>query len=260
MIFYKPDSNQMVFWQTDRDLISCLRLQVQCRYIGTTVEALVIEVGLVPPPPPVAAPGPLRVELRLANGQCNVKGCVEGWYEGDILWLFSLGSDSGTKLIFLLEQRTWPTAPFTRTPTTPSQRCSGIPCTLRSECWRGLIQTLSWLLEDAGQLLAPTLIVFLSGTCWLMGKCWSDVAVIFYDFYWCYTQSLFLSSCHSCPYRDDRYLTALVPVGPSSGLLYPTHHRRFIFKMFTFVATGNANTAKGGFADPEVMTPLKEKV
>ncbi|XP_049428976.1 zona pellucida sperm-binding protein 4-like [Epinephelus fuscoguttatus] len=52
-------------------------LLVQCRYIGTSVEALVIEVGLVPPPPPVAAPGPLRVELRLANGECHSKGCVE---------------------------------------------------------------------------------------------------------------------------------------------------------------------------------------
>lgn len=60
------------------DFITCLRLLVQCRYIGTSVEALVIEVGLVPPPPPVAAPGPLRVDLRLANGQCDAKGCVEG--------------------------------------------------------------------------------------------------------------------------------------------------------------------------------------
>lgn len=56
-----------------------VRLLVQCRYIGRSVEALVIEVGPVPPLVPVAAPGPLRVELRLANGQCSVKGCVEGW-------------------------------------------------------------------------------------------------------------------------------------------------------------------------------------
>ncbi len=43
------------------------RLLFQCRYSGTSVEALVVEVNSVPPPPPVAAPGPLRVELRLAN-------------------------------------------------------------------------------------------------------------------------------------------------------------------------------------------------
>jgi hypothetical protein len=54
------------------------RLLFQCRYSGTSVEALVVEVNTVPPPPPVAAPGPLRVELRLANGQCVTKGCAEG--------------------------------------------------------------------------------------------------------------------------------------------------------------------------------------
>ncbi|KTF87167.1 hypothetical protein cypCar_00046101, partial [Cyprinus carpio] len=41
------------------------------------VQALVVEVNTIPPPPPVAAPGPLRVELRLANGQCVTKGCAE---------------------------------------------------------------------------------------------------------------------------------------------------------------------------------------
>lgn len=57
----------------------CLcRLLFQCRYSATAVEALVVEVNTVPPPPPVAAPGPLRVELRLANGQCVTKGCAEG--------------------------------------------------------------------------------------------------------------------------------------------------------------------------------------
>lgn len=78
MIFYKPNSAQVVFRLIDKDHISCVSLLVQCRYVGTSVEAVVIEVGLVPPPPPVAAPGPLRVELRLANGQCNAKGCMEG--------------------------------------------------------------------------------------------------------------------------------------------------------------------------------------
>ncbi|XP_056097020.1 zona pellucida sperm-binding protein 4-like [Rhinichthys klamathensis goyatoka] len=57
---------------------SHFELLFQCRYSGTSVEALVVEVNTVPPPPPVAAPGPLRVELRLANGQCVTKGCAEG--------------------------------------------------------------------------------------------------------------------------------------------------------------------------------------
>ncbi|XP_056337247.1 zona pellucida sperm-binding protein 4-like [Danio aesculapii] len=50
----------------------------QCRYSNTAVEALVVEVNAIPPPPPVAALGPLRVALRIANGQCVTKGCAEG--------------------------------------------------------------------------------------------------------------------------------------------------------------------------------------
>uniref|UniRef100_A0A3B4UXJ9 Zona pellucida sperm-binding protein 4 n=1 Tax=Seriola dumerili TaxID=41447 RepID=A0A3B4UXJ9_SERDU len=49
-----------------------------------------------------------------------------------------------------------------------------------------------------------------------------------------------------CPYRDDRYLSSLVPVS-HSGLAFPSHYRRFLFKMFTFV-------------DPSSLVPLKEQV
>ena len=55
-----------------------LRLLFQCRYIGVSVEALVIEVVIEAPLPPVAALGPIRVELLLANGVCTQKGCYEG--------------------------------------------------------------------------------------------------------------------------------------------------------------------------------------
>lgn len=61
------------------------RLLFQCRYSGTTVEALVLEVNPVPPPLSVAAAGPLRVELRLGNGQCHAKGCVEGGSGTDLV-------------------------------------------------------------------------------------------------------------------------------------------------------------------------------
>ncbi|XP_053502849.1 zona pellucida sperm-binding protein 4-like [Ictalurus furcatus] len=50
---------------------------------------------------------------------------------------------------------------------------------------------------------------------------------------------------NGCPYRDDRYLTKLMPVNGMSGLAYPTHYRRFVLKMFTFV-------------DPESMDPMDE--
>ncbi|XP_041097086.1 zona pellucida sperm-binding protein 4-like, partial [Polyodon spathula] len=39
-----------------------------------------------------------------------------------------------------------------------------------------------------------------------------------------------------CPYRDDNYLTSLVPVdAATSRLPNPTHYKRFVLKMFTFV-------------------------
>uniref|UniRef100_A0A3B3SI83 Zona pellucida sperm-binding protein 4 n=1 Tax=Paramormyrops kingsleyae TaxID=1676925 RepID=A0A3B3SI83_9TELE len=38
-----------------------------------------------------------------------------------------------------------------------------------------------------------------------------------------------------CPYQGDKYQTTLVPVDGSSGLPFPTHYKRFIVKMFTFV-------------------------
>ncbi|XP_035520808.1 zona pellucida sperm-binding protein 4-like, partial [Morone saxatilis] len=51
-----------------------------------------------------------------------------------------------------------------------------------------------------------------------------------------------------CPYKDDRYLSAVVPVDYSSPLLeFPSHYSRFIFKMFTFV-------------DPNSLEPLREQV
>lgn len=37
-----------------------------------------MEVNSVPPPVPVAAMGLLRVALKIGNGQCHSKGCVEG--------------------------------------------------------------------------------------------------------------------------------------------------------------------------------------
>uniref|UniRef100_A0A8C5D683 Zona pellucida sperm-binding protein 4 n=1 Tax=Gouania willdenowi TaxID=441366 RepID=A0A8C5D683_GOUWI len=54
-------------------------LSVQCRYVGTTVEALVVEISGLSSPYPVVAPGPLHVELRIANGICNTKGCNDAY-------------------------------------------------------------------------------------------------------------------------------------------------------------------------------------
>ncbi|XP_061750222.1 uncharacterized protein LOC133549102 [Nerophis ophidion] len=52
-------------------------LLFQCRYKGSSVETFIVEVQAIAHPVSVAALGPLNVELRLANGQCHSKGCVE---------------------------------------------------------------------------------------------------------------------------------------------------------------------------------------
>uniref|UniRef100_A0A665URY5 Zona pellucida sperm-binding protein 4 n=1 Tax=Echeneis naucrates TaxID=173247 RepID=A0A665URY5_ECHNA len=167
---------------------SSFELIIQCKYIGTSVEALVIEVGNVPPPPPVAAPGPLRVELRLGNGICISKGCVEG---------YSYYQDAD-----------YPVPKVLRDPVYVEVR----------------------MLERTDPNIVLTL-----------GRCWATCDP--------YPHSLpqWDLLIDGCPYRDDRYLTQLVPVGSSPDILYPTHYRRFIFKMFTFVATSS-------------VIPLREKV
>ncbi|XP_056623588.1 zona pellucida sperm-binding protein 4-like [Triplophysa dalaica] len=171
---------------------SQFELLFQCRYSATAVEALVVEVNTVPPPPPVAAPGPLRVELRLANGQCITKGCAEG----DEAYTSFYGEDE------------YPVTKVLREPVYVEVR----------------------ILERTD----PNLFL-------MLGRCWatstpSPLSLPQWDLL-----------VDGCPYQDDRYLTALVPEVGSSGLQFPTHYKRFIVKMFTFV-------------DPSSLAPLQETI
>ncbi|CAM4688606.1 unnamed protein product [Leuciscus chuanchicus] len=171
---------------------SHFELLFQCRYSGTSVEALVVEVNTVPPPPPVAAPGPLRVELRLANGQCVTKGCAEG----DEAYT-SYYSDAD-----------YPVTKVLREP----------------------VYVEVHILERTD----PNIVL-------MLGHCWATST----------PSPLSLSQwdllVDGCPYQDDRYLTTLVPVAGSSGLQFPTHYKRFVVKMFTFV-------------DPASLAPLQETI
>ncbi|XP_039545962.1 chromatin modification-related protein eaf-1-like isoform X7 [Pimephales promelas] len=171
---------------------SHFELLFQCRYSGTSVEALVVEVNTVPPPPPVAAPGPLRVELRLANGQCFTKGCAEG----DEAYT-SYYSDSD-----------YPVTKVLREPVFVEVR----------------------VLERTD----PNIVLML-GHCWATSTP-SPLSLPQWDLL-----------VDGCPYQDDRYLTTLVPVSGSSGFQFPTHYKRFIVKMFTFV-------------DPSSLAPLQETI
>ncbi|XP_059379869.1 zona pellucida sperm-binding protein 4-like isoform X3 [Carassius carassius] len=164
----------------------------QCRYSGTSVEALVVEVNSVPPPPPVAAPGPLRVELRLANGQCVTKGCADG----DEAYT-SYYSDAD-----------YPITKVLREP----------------------VYVEVHIMERTD----PNIVL-------MLGRCWttstpSPLSLPQWDLL-----------IDGCPYQDDRYLTTLVPVTGSSGLQFPTHYKRFVVKMFTFV-------------DPASLAALQETI
>ncbi|XP_031713589.1 zona pellucida sperm-binding protein 4-like [Anarrhichthys ocellatus] len=161
-------------------------LLFQCRYIGTSVETVVVEVlPLLNPPLPVAGLGPIRVYLKLANGQCSVKGCNEV----DVAYT-SYYTEADYPVAKVLRDSVY------------------VEVHLHEKTDPNLILTL--------------------------GRCWT-------------TTSPNPHSLPQCPYKDDNYLTTLVPVGPSSGLDFPTHYRRFFFKMFTFL-------------DPNSMAPLREQV
>ncbi|XP_026121281.1 zona pellucida sperm-binding protein 4 [Carassius auratus] len=164
----------------------------QCRYSGTSVEALVVEVNSVPPPPPVAAPGPLRVELRLANGQCVTKGCAEG----DEAYT-SYYSDADYPITKVLREPVY------------------VEVHIMERTDPNIVLTLGrcWTTSTPSPLSLPQWDLLIDG----------------------------------CPYQDDRYLTTLVPVTGSSGLQFPTHYKRFVVKMFTFV-------------DPASLAALQETI
>uniref|UniRef100_A0A671XPI7 Zona pellucida sperm-binding protein 4 n=1 Tax=Sparus aurata TaxID=8175 RepID=A0A671XPI7_SPAAU len=171
---------------------SSYELLFQCRYTGISVETLVVEVlPLQDPPLPVAALGPISVHLRLANGQCNTKGCNE--------------VDAAYTSFYT--ETDYPVVKVLRDPV--------------------YVEVL--LLDKTDPALVLTL-----------GHCWTTTSPNPHSLpQW----DILIDGC---PYRDDRYLSQLVPVDASSGLEFPGHFRRFIFKMFTFVDNS--------------MEPLREQV
>nr|BCD71177.1 egg envelope protein [Pantodon buchholzi] len=156
------------------------QLLFQCRYWGADVVAMVAQVNTVPPPLPAAAPGPLRVELRLGRGHCETKGCNE------VAAAYSS----------YYAESDYPVTKVLRQPVFVEVRILG-----RTD---------------------PNIVL-------LLGKCWatstpSPVSLPQWQLL-----------VRGCPYPEDKYLTTLVPVDASSGLPFPTHYKRFIVRMFTFV-------------------------
>uniref|UniRef100_A0A3Q3X0V3 Zona pellucida sperm-binding protein 4 n=1 Tax=Mola mola TaxID=94237 RepID=A0A3Q3X0V3_MOLML len=175
-----------------KDVVIFKKLLFQCRYTGTSVEALVIDFALQDPPLPVAALGPLRVQMKLAKGYCSVKGCdeVEAAYT-------SFYTD----------------AEFP------------VPKVLREPVYVEV-----QLLERTDPFVVLTL-----------GHCWTTASPNPHSLpQW----DLLIDGC---PYTHDNYMTSLVEIHPSSGVEFPGHHRRFFFKMFSFV-------------DTSVMEPTRQQV
>ncbi|XP_071767929.2 zona pellucida sperm-binding protein 4-like [Centroberyx gerrardi] len=164
---------------------SSYELNFQCRYKGFSVESVVAEVIPIDnPPPPVAALGPIQVQMRLANGQCHSKGCNEV----DVAYS-SFYTDAD-----------YPVSKVLRDP----------------------VYVEVQLMGKTDAMLTLTL-----------GRCWTTInrnphSLPQWDIL-----------VDGCPYRDDRYQSTLLSVGPSSGLDFPSHYQRFIFKMFTFVDMGH---------------------
>uniref|UniRef100_A0A8C6PSH0 Zona pellucida sperm-binding protein 4 n=1 Tax=Nothobranchius furzeri TaxID=105023 RepID=A0A8C6PSH0_NOTFU len=164
---------------------SSYELLFQCKYIGTSVETLILEVDVLGPPLPIAALGPINVEIRLASGQCSTKGCNE---VAAAYTSYYVDSD-------------YPVTKVLRDP----------------------VYVEVELLDKTDPALVLTL-----------GRCWATTGPIPHSF-------------PQCPNSDDRYISSLVPVDASSGLQYPTHYRRFVFKMLTFI-------------DHSTTGPLHEKI
>lgn len=72
-----------------------------------------MELGLQDPPESIAAEGPVRVQLKLANGHCTEKGCNEGisflwcgsvvaFVDYFLTWTFTHCSYSGGSLYLFL--------------------------------------------------------------------------------------------------------------------------------------------------------------
>uniref|UniRef100_A0A8B9HS20 Zona pellucida sperm-binding protein 4 n=1 Tax=Astyanax mexicanus TaxID=7994 RepID=A0A8B9HS20_ASTMX len=149
-------------------------LYFQCRYSTTSVESLAVALSSNDPPLPVVASGPLRVELRLGNGQCVTKGCVE----------------EQVAYTSYYTEAEYPVTKVLRDPVYVEVRM--------------LART------------DPNLVL-------VLGRCWATStpnpnSVPQWDLL-----------VNGCPYKDDLYLSNLVPVVGSSRLQYPGHYKRFIF-------------------------------
>nr|XP_057923247.1 zona pellucida sperm-binding protein 4-like [Doryrhamphus excisus] len=171
---------------------SHFELLFQCRYSSTAVEAVIMEINALPPPVSVAAAGEIRVELRLGNGKCLSKGCVE---EEAAYSSFYAAAD-------------YPITKVLKEPVYVEVRLLG-----RADPNVVLNLEHCWATTTPNHQSLPQWDILVDG----------------------------------CPYHEDGYKTTIVPVRGSSGLQYPTHYKRFIYQMFSFV-------------DQNAFSPQKDRI
>ncbi|KAK7896209.1 hypothetical protein WMY93_021534 [Mugilogobius chulae] len=188
---------------------SQFELLFQCKYTASAVEPITVEVVKMNNPiRPVTAIGPMNVQLRLANGQCRTKGCNEGKVSPEV------NCDCIVQYVchnysFLAAEAAY-TSYYTEYPV--------------SKVLRDTVYVEVQLMDKTDPLLVLRL-----------GRCWVTTSPI------PHTLPQWDILIDGCPYKDDRYLSTLIPIGPSAGLDYPSHYRRFAFKMFTFIETSTSS-------------------
>ncbi|XP_063074718.1 zona pellucida sperm-binding protein 4-like [Engraulis encrasicolus] len=165
-------------------------VEIQCRYSGEEVQAVVVRLLSQPPPESPIVPGPFEVEMRIASGECTTKGCNN---PDDVA--YTSYYESGDYPVY-------------------------------RELKENVYVEVRFLNRND-----PNIVLSL-------GRCWATTtpdpeSVPQWDIL-----------VNGCPYTGDSHLTTLIP---STNVDFPSHYRRFMLKMFTFL-------------DPQSFVPMQETV
>ncbi|XP_062317087.1 zona pellucida sperm-binding protein 4-like [Osmerus eperlanus] len=160
---------------------SYFKLAFQIRYTGMSVQTLTVEILDKNNPLDVYGEGPLNLELRLANGQCTVKGC----------------SDENMYYSSYYGMADYPITKVLRDPVYVEVRVKDK--------------------TDSSVVL-------------ILNRCWATNSPTPHSMpQW----DLLVGGCPNP--NDNKYLTTLVQVGSSPNVQFPSHYKRFVVKMFTFI-------------------------
>lgn len=188
-------------------------VDIECRYYGSSKEAVIFQPLVLPAPASFVALGPMDVELRLGNGECVNKGCQE-----DEVAYYSYYSTSD-----------YPVRKVLRDPVYVEVRLLD-----RTDPDLHLQLHNCWVTTSSNPREGPRWDLLIDG----------------------------------CPNSQDTYLTRMIRVDPEQ-VTFPSHYKRFVFNMFTFVnralSSPGGGSKKAGsqaaFDDVvEFVDPIRENV